>query len=150
MSGFYFFTFLAACAAAAATGSIFLPGAWYQGLKKPAWTPPKRAFPIIWTALYVISAIAATRIAQHPGAAPGLALWSLQIALNTLWTPVFFGARRMGTGMAVIAALWVVVALMVLVFLRIDLIAGLMMVPYLAWLSLAAALNWRIWRDNSA
>ena len=53
MTAFYFLAFLSASAAAAATGSLFLPGAWYQSLKKPDWTPPKKAFPIIWTALIV-------------------------------------------------------------------------------------------------
>ena len=150
MTAFYFLTFLSACAAAAATGSVFLPGPWYQQLKKPEWTPPKMAFPIVWTTLYIVSAIAATRIALQPDGAPGLALWSLQIALNTLWTPVFFGARRMAMGMVVIGALWVVLALCIVVFLRIDLIAGLLMIPYLVWITIAAGLNWRIWRDNRA
>ena len=82
MTAFYFLAFLSASAAAAATGSLFLPGAWYQSLKKPDWTPPKKAFPIIWTALYIASAIAATRVALSDDPAPGLALWSVQIALN--------------------------------------------------------------------
>ncbi|WBU63748.1 tryptophan-rich sensory protein TspO [Paracoccus aerodenitrificans] len=148
MAGFYFLILLSACAAAAATGSVFLPGEWYRSLKKPSWTPPKKAFPIVWTALYVISAFAATRIALSANPAPGLALWSLQIALNTLWTPVFFGARRMGMGMIVIAVLWVVLAAIIPVFLQADLLAGLLMIPYLVWISIAAGLNWRIWRDN--
>lgn len=148
MTAYYFLLFLSASAAAAATGSIFLPGAWYQSLKKPSWTPPKKAFPIIWTALYVASAVAATRIALSDDPAPGLALWSLQIALNTLWTPVFFGARRMVMGMIIIAALWLVLAISCVVFLRTDLIAGLLMLPYFDWIGLASALNWRIWRDN--
>lgn len=148
MTAFYFLIFLSACAAAAATGSLFLPGPWYQSLKKPDWTPPKKAFPIIWTTLYVASAIAATRVAISDDPAPGLALWSLQIALNTLWTPVFFGARRMGMGMAIIAALWLVLGLTTIAFLQTDLLAGLLMVPYFGWVGLASALNWRIWRDN--
>lgn len=148
MTALYFLCFLSACAAAAATGSVFLPGAWYQSLKKPDWTPPKKAFPIVWTALYVISAIAATRIALSENPAPGLALWSLQIALNTLWTPIFFGAKRMAGGMVVIALLWLVLAATTVVFLQTDLLAGLLMIPYLGWISLASALNWRIWRDN--
>ena len=148
MTAFYFLAFLSASAAAAVTGSLFLPGAWYQSLKKPDWTPPKKAFPIIWTALYIASAIAATRVALSDDPAPGLALWSVQIALNTLWTPVFFGAHRMATGMVVIALLWLVLAITCVVFLQTDLWAGLLMLPYFAWIGLASALNWRIWRDN--
>ena len=148
MTAFYVLAILSASAAAAATGSLFLPGAWYQSLKKPDWTPPKKAFPIIWTALYIASAIAATRVALSDDPAPGLALWSVQIALNTLWTPVFFGAHRMATGMVVIALLWLVLAITCVVFLQTDLWAGLLMLPYFAWIGLASALNWRIWRDN--
>ena len=76
MTAFYFLVFLSAAAAAATTGSLFLPGAWYQSLKKPDWTPPKKAFPIIWTALYVASAIAATRVALSDNPAPGIARFS--------------------------------------------------------------------------
>ena len=75
-------------------------------------------------------------------------LWALQIALNTLWTPVFFGAHRMAAGMLVIALLWLVLAISSVVFLRTDLVAGLLILPYFAWIGLASALNWRIWRDN--
>ncbi|SDD43636.1 tryptophan-rich sensory protein [Paracoccus isoporae] len=148
MAAYYFLMFLAASGAAAVTGSVFRPGRWYLTLQKPGWTPPRKAFPIIWTALYVLSAIAATRIALSPDPAPGLALWTVQITLNTLWTPVFFGAQRMGMGMIVIALLWVVLAATVVMFLMTDLMAGLLMIPYFTWVGLAAALNWRIWRDN--
>ena len=73
---------------------------------------------------------------------------TLQIALNTLWTPVFFGAHRMGLGAAILLLLWLTVATMLWQFWRLDGWAALMILPYLAWLSLAAALNVRIWRDN--
>ncbi|WCR10306.1 tryptophan-rich sensory protein [Paracoccus stylophorae] len=143
-----FLLFLLASAAAAATGVIFKPGAWYEGLRKPGFTPPNRLFPIAWTAIYLLSAIAAARVAGVPGSDLALALWAAQIALNTLWTPVFFGAHLMAAGMAVIAILWLVVLAMTVTFWRIDVLAGVMLLPYLAWLCVAAALNWRIWRDN--
>ncbi|MCQ0970906.1 tryptophan-rich sensory protein [Paracoccus sp. TK19116] len=141
--------FLIACGAAAATGIIFKPGAWYDGLEKPSFTPPKRVFPVAWTMIYLLIAIAGARLAVLPGSAMAMALWAAQIALNTLWTPVFFGAHRMGLGMGVMAALWLVVAALVVAAFRLDAWAGLMLLPYLAWLCVAAALNWRIWRDNS-
>ena len=143
-----FLIFLAATAAAAATGTIFRPGDWYEGLRRPDWAPPKWAFPLVWTTLYVLMAWAAARVAPLPAAGYALALWALQIALNTLWTPVFFGAHRMAFGMVIIAALWLVVAALMVAAFRLDLWAGLIMVPYLAWLTVAAALNWRIWQDN--
>ncbi len=143
-----FLIFLAATGAAAATGTIFRPGDWYEGLRRPDWAPPKWAFPLVWTTLYVLMAWAAARVAPLPAAGYALALWALQIALNTLWTPVFFGAHRMGLGAAILLLLWLTVATMLWQFWRLDGWAALMILPYLAWLSLAAALNVRIWRDN--
>ncbi|MBD3803380.1 MAG: tryptophan-rich sensory protein [Thioclava sp.] len=144
----FFALFLLASAAAAATGIIFKPGDWYLGLNKPGFTPPNWVFPVAWTYLYVSVAYAAARVAGVEGSQIALALFAMQIALNTLWTPVFFGAHRLGMGMAVLACLWVAVVAMMLAFFRHDLIAGLLVIPYLAWLSLASALNFRVWRDN--
>ncbi|CAM3383352.1 TspO/MBR family protein [Paracoccus nototheniae] len=143
-----FLIFLLASAAAAATGVIFRPGPWYAALKKPGFTPPNWAFPVAWSVIYLLSAFAAARIAVLPGAGLALALWSAQIALNTLWTPVFFGAHRIALGMAIIGALLVTVAGMTLAFWALDWRSGLLLLPYLVWLGIAAGLNWRIWRDN--
>lgn len=143
-----FVILLTACGAAAATGAIFKPGVWYEGLKKPAFTPPKWVFPVAWTTIYILLAWAGARLATLPDAGLALALWALQIALNTLWTPVFFGARQLGAGMAVLALLWVTVAALVVVAFGRDSVAGWMLLPYLLWLCIAAALNWRVWRDN--
>lgn len=140
--------FLLACGAAAATGVIFQPGRWYDGLEKPGFTPPRWAFPVAWTLIYILMAWAGARLALLPGAGVALALWAAQIALNTLWTPVFFGAHRMGAGMVIIALLWLTVAALLIAAFRLDLWAGLMILPYLAWLCVAAALNWRIWQMN--
>ena len=148
-----FAIFLLASAAAAATGIVFKPGAWYDGLAKPGFTPPKWAFPVAWTTIYLLSAWAATRIAGSAvptvaGSGMALGLWAAQIALNTLWTPLFFGARRMALALVCIVTLLVTVAAMAVEFARIDAWAGAMILPYLAWLGVATALNWRIWRDN--
>ena len=148
MSPNLFLIFLLASAAAAATGFLFRPGDWYVGLRKPGFTPPNWAFPVAWATIYLLSAIAATRVALLPGAGLALALWSAQIALNTLWTPVFFGARRIALGMVVIAVLTVTVAALTVAVWQLDWRAGLMLLPYLGWLGVASALNWRIWRDN--
>lgn len=143
-----FLILLLACAAAAATGVIFQPGAWYDGLRKPGFTPPRWAFPVAWTALYILIAWAGARLAHLPGAGTVMALWGAQIALNTLWTPVFFGAHRMVMGLVVIVLLWLVVAWLMIAAFRLDLIAGLLLLPYLAWLGVATALNFSIWRLN--
>ncbi len=140
-----FFTYLAACGAAAATGAMIQPGEWYRSLSKPRWTPPDWVFPVAWTFLYLAMSYAAARVAALSGTTPGtgqaLAFWSVQIALNTLWTPVFFGLKRMKAGLVVIGLLWLAVAATLVAFLRLDVLAGLLMVPYLVWVSIAAALN---------
>lgn len=143
-----FLILLIACAAAGATGILFQPGAWYDGLAKPWFNPPRWAFPVAWTTLYVLIAWAGARLAHLPGAGLAMALWAAQIALNTLWTPVFFGAHRMGMGVAVIALLWLVVAALTVLAFRLDRVAGALLLPYLAWLSLAGALNYRLWQMN--
>lgn len=109
MSLFLFFVFLAACLAAGATGAIFPPGDWYKRLHKPAWVPPNWVFPVVWNLLYLLMSFAAARVAGLEGSGPALAFWALQIALNALWTPVFFGLRRLKAALAVLAALWLAV-----------------------------------------
>ena len=145
-----FLVFLLANAAAAATGIVFRPGAWYDGLRKPGFTPPKWAFPVAWGTIYLLSALAAARVAVLPGAGLALALWAAQVALNTLWTPLFFGARQMGMALVTILILLLIVAATAIQFWRLDWLAGLMLLPYLAWLGVALGLNFRIWRDNPA
>ena len=143
-----FFIFLLACGAAATTGIIFKPGQWYERLIKPDFTPPNWAFPVAWTLIYLLLAWVGYRLSLIPGSQVLLALWAAQIALNTLWTPVFFGAHRIFSAMVIIVVLWLVVALMVLMAFRLDVISGLLLLPYLGWLSVAAALNFAILRKN--
>lgn len=143
-----FTVFLAACAAAAATGSMFRPGRWYAGLKKPSWNPPNWVFPVVWSVLYLLIAASAARVAGAPGSAYAMAFWGLQIALNTLWTPVFFGLRRIKAGMLIIAFLWIAVAGCLVATYTVEPFAGLFLVPYLIWVSIAASLNWAVWQLN--
>ena len=144
-----FAIFLAACLTAGATGGLFPPGEWYDALNKPRWTPPGWVFPVTWMTLYVLMAFAGATLAQLNGAGTALALWSLQIALNALWTPVFFGLKRVKLALGVIAALWVSVGLCVVVFWSNSMIAGLAFLPYFIWVSIASALNYSVWRLNS-
>ena len=147
-----FFTYLAACGAAAATGAMFQPGDWYDGLKKPGWTPARWVFPTVWTTLYLFMSYSAMRVGTigqaDPDTTQALAFWSLQIALNTLWTPVFFGLHRMRAGLFIITLMWLAVAATMIAFFRVDLIAGLLFVPYLVWVSAATALNAFVLRLN--
>lgn len=145
-----FLTYLAACGAAAATGALFQPGDWYRNLNKPRWTPPDWLFPVAWTVLYLCMSVAAARVAMAGNAGQALALWSVQIALNALWTPVFFGLRRLGAGLVIIFLLWLAVAATMLAFWQVDWIAGLLFAPYLLWVSIAGALNRSVWVRNPA
>jgi translocator protein len=145
-----FFTYLAACGAAAATGALFSPGDWYKAIRKPSWTPPDWLFPVAWTTLYLCMSLAAMRIAQSDDvrAPQALGFWTIQITLNALWSPVFFGLRRMRSALIVVALLWVAVAVTMVAFVRIDWLAGLLFLPYIAWVSTATALNAAVLRRN--
>jgi translocator protein len=147
-----FLLFLLACGPAAATGAMFSPGDWYRALAKPVWTPPDWLFPVAWTTLYLCIALAGERVARQAGTDAGvgvaLAFWGLQMGLNTLWTPVFFGLRKIRAGMLVLALLWLAVALTLITFWRVDWVAGLLFLPYLVWVTVAGALNWSVMRLN--
>lgn len=143
-----FFIFLAACGAAAATGAMFNPDVWYRDLKKPVWTPPDWLFPVAWTTLYVCMAYSAMRVALLPDNAHAMAFWALQIALNTLWTPVFFGLHRIRSGMVVMVFLWLAVAATTFAFFQMDTVAGVVIFPYLIWVTIAGALNFSVMRLN--
>ncbi|MEM7488924.1 MAG: TspO/MBR family protein [Pseudomonadota bacterium] len=136
-----FLIFLGACCAAAATGAMFSPDDWYRRLDKPVWTPPDWLFPLAWTALYIAIAVAGARMAPVAGAAYAMAFWALQIALNTLWTPIFFGLRRIGAAMVVITFLWLAVVGLLVTAWPLDAFSFWLLVPYLVWVSYAAALN---------
>lgn len=143
-----FLTYLAACGAASATGAMIKPGEWYDSLKKPTWTPPSWVFPVVWTLLYLMMAVAGMRLSQVPGSEQALALWSLQIALNTLWTPVYFGLHRIRAAMVVMAFLWLTVAAATWSFFAVDVLSGFLFVPYLVWVTIAGALNLSTLRLN--
>ncbi|WP_045388068.1 TspO/MBR family protein [Falsirhodobacter sp. alg1] len=119
-------------------GTQWQPGAWYEGLQQPFFTPPDSWFPIVWSVLYVLIGWVGARMALYGGPA---VLWILQIALNLSWTPVFFGAHEMVIGLSVIAALWVVILAFILRAWSQDKLSSLLFVPYLAWISIATALN---------
>lgn len=143
-----FLTFLAACGAASATGAMFEPGEWYRALRKPVWTPPGWVFPVTWSVLYLCMALSAARVAALPDSGQAMAFWALQIAFNTLWTPIFFGLHRMRAAMVVMAGLWLSVAATMLAFFQLDTTAGWLFVPYLVWVSIASALNFSVMRMN--
>jgi benzodiazapine receptor len=142
------------CYGAAAVGGLASTGGggtWYADLEKPSWTPPSWVFGPVWTALYGMMAVAAWLIWQDRRrrrvAAPIL-LFAVQLALNAAWSPLFFAMHRPGLAFADIVLLWLALMATVWLFLRRRAIAGLLLVPYLLWVSFAAALNFTIWRLN--
>ena len=143
-----FLVFLAACFAPVASGALFKPGDWYNRLSKPGWTPPNWAFPVVWTILYVSMSAAAARVAQLPNSGLAIAIWSVQLTLNTLWSGVFFGLHRMAVAGVIVLLLWFAVASTMIAFWIIDPIACGLIAPYLVWVTLASALNWTVWARN--
>jgi len=105
-------------------------------------------FPVVWTTLYLSSPVAAARVAPLDCAAYGKAFWAMQIAFNTLWTPVFFGLKRIKAAFFVMIGLWIGVAGTMVTFFMVDWIAGALFLPYLIWVSVAGALNASVWARN--
>ena len=143
-----FLVFLFACMAAGLTGSLFPPGEWYSELNKPVWTPPNWVFPVAWPILYLLMSYSGATLANLESAGSALALWALQISLNTLWTPVFFGLKNLKLGLIIIILLLVSVAICTYVFWLYAWIAGLLFLPYLSWVVFAAALNAAVFKLN--
>ena len=147
------FGFVAVCFLAALTGIVAPPGAWYAALVKPPWTPPNWLFGPVWTTLYLLMGTAAWLVwrrgrAAGRGSRGPLAWFLVQLALNAAWTPIFFGAHSLLGGLVCIAVLWCAILATLLAFFRRVALAGALLVPYLAWVTLAAALNLELWRLN--
>ena len=124
---------------------------WYTGIAKPSFNPPNSVFGPVWTALYVLMAIAAWRVwrsADRDTTRAPLTLFALQLALNLGWSVAFFGLRSIGLALVVILALDIAVLATALKFRRIDGLAAALLVPYLAWIAFATLLNAAIWRLN--
>ena len=134
---------------AALTGFFIQPAGYYASLAKPSWSPPAWVFGPVWTALYLMMAVAAWLVWRQGGwraqRAP-LSLYLLQLALNALWTPVFFGLRSPGLALVVIVSLGAAIVLTGRAFRPVSRIASWLLVPYLVWVVFAAALNFSIWR----
>lgn len=138
---------------AAAGAAVFVsPDGWYAGINKPTWNPPAWIFGPAWTFLYVTMSVAAWLVWREGGwrtQGRALGLFVLQWALNALWTPLFFGLHRPGLALIDIVALWVAILATLIAFWRVRRVAGILLLPYLAWVTFATALNFTIWRMNS-
>ncbi|MEO5779121.1 MAG: TspO/MBR family protein [Arthrobacter oryzae] len=142
---------LVATFAAAALGARFMPDEWYRKLKKPTWNPPNSIFAPVWTLLYLLMATAAWLVWRRygfGGALVPLILFVVQLLLNAAWTWLFFGLHRIDRALVDIVVLWVVIVATLMSFWKLEQLAGVLLVPYLAWVSFATVLNWTIWRMN--
>lgn len=143
---------LLVCFVAPALGSAAGPGEWYAQLNKPSWNPPGWLFGPVWTVLYVMMAVAAWMIWRRGGwrvQQLPLGLFLAQLALNALWTPLFFGLHRPDLALMDIVALWFGIVVTIVVFARVHRVAAALLAPYLAWVSFATFLNFTLWRLNS-
>ena len=124
---------------------------WYLTLNKPSWNPPSWLFGPVWTTLYVLMGIACFLIwkSEHPRKKQVLTLYFLQLFLNSLWSPAFFGAQNPMLGMLVIVPMWASILTCIIFFRKINTWAAVLMIPYLIWVSFATVLNATIWYLNS-
>ncbi|XP_075232382.1 translocator protein [Lycorma delicatula] len=126
---------------------------WYETLNRPNWRPPNAAFGPVWTVLYSSMGYASYIVWKEGGGFKGpaqlpLTLYGSQLALNWLWTPIFFGTKSIKGGLIDIILLDIAAVGTALSFYNVHKKAGYLLVPYIAWLGLATALNYVIYRDN--
>jgi tryptophan-rich sensory protein len=141
-------TFLAATAGAVASVDA---GAFYSQLDRPGWAPPGWLFGPVWSVLYTLMAVAAWlvwRKVGFPQATVAISLFMTQLVANALWSWVFFAWHRGALAVVEILVLWGLVAATAVAFWRVQRLAALLLVPYLAWVSFAAALTLALWRRN--
>jgi tryptophan-rich sensory protein len=143
---------LLVCFLPAVLGSAWGPGEWYAQLRKPSWNPPGWVFGPVWTALYTSMAVAVwmvwRRVQGRERRLP-CGLFLAQLALNALWTPLFFGLHRPDLALVNIVLLWFAIIATSAAFWRVHRLAALLLVPYLMWVSFATFLNFTLWRLNS-
>jgi len=146
---------LAVVLAAGGIGSLATARAiptWYKGLTKPSFNPPNWLFGPAWTVLYLMMAVAAWLVWKQGMGAAGvklaLAVFLVQLVLNALWSVLFFGLRSPLAGMVGISGLWLAILATIILFFRVSTPAGVLLLPYIAWVTFAALLNAAILRLN--
>jgi tryptophan-rich sensory protein len=145
LAGWLLVSFGAAALGALASADA---GEFYAALERPAWAPPGWLFAPVWTLLYALMGVAAWLAWRRAGFAVAHWLFLAQLAVNALWTWLFFAWRQGALAFVEILVLWALVAATAIAFRRIRPLAGLLLVPYLAWVTFAAALTYAVWRRN--
>lgn len=138
--------------AAAIGGTASIRAApFYAQLVRPEWAPPQSLFGPVWTVLYALMGVAAWLVWREGGfrsARTALVLFLVQLAVNALWSSLFFAWHLGGAAFADIIVLWLLIVATLVAFWRIRPLAGALLVPYLLWVSFAAALNYSVWQLN--
>lgn len=150
LAGWLAASFLTAGIGAIASASA---AAFYGQLSQPSWAPPAWLFGPVWSALYVLMGIAAWLVWRERGfrgAVAALKLYVAQLFANALWSWLFFAWHQGALSLAEIVVLWLLIAGTIGAFWRLQRVAALLLVPYLAWVSFAAALTFSLWRLNPA
>lgn len=143
-------TFIAAAIGAFASLDA---GSFYSQLQRPEWAPPAGVFGPVWSTLYVLMGIAAWLVWRKEGFAAvrtALLLYLVQLVVNSLWSWLFFGWHLGGLALIDVIVLWGLIAVTLVLFWRVSRLDGLLLVPYLLWVSFATVLNYSVWQLNPA
>ena len=141
--------------AAGGIGTIFtlsqIP-TWYATLTKPSWAPPNWLFGQVWTTLYILMAIALFLVwregLNREDVRLAILIFAVQLVLNVLWSVIFFGYNSLLGGLVVVIILWIVILANIIVFYRVSKPAGLLLLPYIIWVSIASYLNYSVYLLN--
>ena len=148
------FTFIILCLAVSGVGGAITATSvdtWYQALEKPPFNPPDWVFAPVWTALYFLMGIAAWRVwllRSFEAMGKALAVFAVQLGLNLAWSFLFFGLRRIDIAFVEIVNVLIAIIANTIMFWRVDRLAGLLFVPYAAWVTYATILNASLWLLN--
>lgn len=143
------------CLSAGAIGTIFTFSAiptWYAALNKPVFSPPNYLFGPVWTILYILMGISVyliyTKGLKTKKVRDAIYLFGIQLILNAIWSPIFFGLKNTLLALFVIIAMWIYIFRTILAFEKIERKAALLLVPYILWVSFATILNFSVWFLN--
>lgn len=143
------------CQAAGLIGTIFTMDSiptWYAALNKPSFNPPNWLFGPVWTLLYLMMGISLFIVwkedLKNKVVKSAFIIFMIQLFLNTIWSIVFFGMHSTAGGLIIIALLWIMILITILKFMKISRVAGILLIPYLLWVSFATLLNFSIFKLN--
>jgi tryptophan-rich sensory protein len=145
------FGFIGACFLAATSGALFRPGEWYEHLRKPVWRPPNWLFAPAWSVLYLTIAISGWLVWRRTGftgAAVPFTIYGISLLFNAAWPAFFFGLRRPDLAFVELMLLWFSIVAVIWAFYPVERNAALLLLPYIAWVTFAGALNLTIWQMN--